>query len=445
MVKQSARMLRGAVGVYAFVSTISVYADTSTPGQDESAPLAALTDESVEDVTGETYGGLKVLCERVVQEEMRERALILRPGLIVGPYDPTDRFTYWPHRVAGGGEVLSPGRPGRAVQFIDARDLADFILAAVARGLAGPYNVTGPQEPVAIGSVLDACKQESGSDARFLGLPDQGLTSLLLGDAPKPVARIRQMIVDWTPTHLVVPSILDAHPDHSALAVLTQFAVADLPNLPTRPVMFCFVVHNNHKEFPFQIVISPRNDRETFTKRQAIAQHHTQVRFSRRRFMAYADRTEGFHLINHAQVLAMNSIGPVRRTSTELGLRVPFRRLPVQDGLVCVSGYGHGGLPVSICRPLSECNLGAQTAEGRRFRRIAGANDRRGPVTVELTFPTAEFDPNRPLFAKLKHGRGFFDQGWIEIPALPAGRIASPSPAGFSSTSPASEALEARK
>ena len=306
----------------------------------------------------------------------------------------------------------------------------------------------------------------SGSDARFLGLPDQGLTALLLEDAANPVARIRQMIVDWSPTHLLVPSILDAHPDHSALAILAQFAVADLPTRLTRESMFCCVVHGDHKEGPFQIVVAPSNALETSIKAQAIAQHHTQVKLSRRRFMAYARRTEGFHLIDQAQGVAMGSIRSSRRTSTELALQVPSRLLTAQEGLVYLSGYGHDGLPVSACRRLSESNLGARN-QGRTFRRVALPSPRPGSGMAELIFPTTEFDPNRSLFAKVRQGRWFFDHGWIELPSLPPAKIAGPrpsgltaapppareevtaltqvSPAGFNFTPPASGALEERK
>ena len=107
IVRLSAEGLAPAAGHYTFISSLSVYADTSQPGVDESAPVGTLQDETVEQVTGETYGPLKALCERAVEQSMPGRALVIRPGLIVGPYDPTDRFTYWPVRVARGGDVLA--------------------------------------------------------------------------------------------------------------------------------------------------------------------------------------------------------------------------------------------------------------------------------------------------------------------------------------------------
>ncbi len=175
IVRASAEALADAVDHYTFISTISVYPDLSLKDMDEDAPLATLDDPSVEEVTGETYGGLKVLCEATVEQALPGRALIVRPGLIVGPHDPSDRFTYWPHRVAQGGEALAPGRPEYPTQFIDARDLMEWTLQAVERRLTGVYNATGPAYSVTMGGVLDTCKRVSGSDARFTWVDDDVL------------------------------------------------------------------------------------------------------------------------------------------------------------------------------------------------------------------------------------------------------------------------------
>src|SRR6202011_5186889 len=131
VVRESAVFLSASVGHYTFISTISVYSDTSVAGMDETAPVGTLEDESTEEITGETYGPLKALCERAVLETLPGRSLVIRPGLIVGPHDPSDRFTYWPWRIARGGEVLAPGRPERPIQLIDVRDLASWTLRMV--------------------------------------------------------------------------------------------------------------------------------------------------------------------------------------------------------------------------------------------------------------------------------------------------------------------------
>jgi 2'-hydroxyisoflavone reductase len=168
VVRASAELLAGALENYTFISTISVYASFNTPWIDESAAVGTLADEAVEEVTGETYGPLKALCEQAAEGALPGRVLNVRPGLIVGPHDPTDRFTYWPHRVAQGGAVLAPGRPEYGTQIIDARDLAEWIVRMVEARQTGLYNATGPDAPLPIGRVLDECKAVSGSDARFV-------------------------------------------------------------------------------------------------------------------------------------------------------------------------------------------------------------------------------------------------------------------------------------
>lgn len=146
--------LNGRIGRVLLVSTISVYPDFSTPGLDETAPLATLADPSTEAVSGDTYGGLKALCEAALLEALPERALIARPGLIVGPHDPTGRFTWWVKRVAEGGDLVAPGDPAARVQFIDVRDLAAWLLRQAAAGTTGSFNVTGPVAPLTIGDWL---------------------------------------------------------------------------------------------------------------------------------------------------------------------------------------------------------------------------------------------------------------------------------------------------
>ena len=165
IVRKSAEALRARSGRYLFVSMLSVYADFSRPGIDEQGELAQLADPALEEVTNETYGGLKVLCERAVQEVYGERALIVRPGYIVGPHDPTDRFTYYPVRMAEGGEMAVPGDPEDPLQVIDARDLAAFLLALAEGGASGAYNATGPGERLTWGGFVAACARVVGSGA----------------------------------------------------------------------------------------------------------------------------------------------------------------------------------------------------------------------------------------------------------------------------------------
>ncbi|MFN8487434.1 MAG: SDR family oxidoreductase [Caldilineaceae bacterium] len=157
-VRMAAECLVDSVDHYTFVSTVSVYPDFSQPGIDERAPVGVLADESVEEVTGETYGPLKALCEQAAEATMPGRVFNLRPGLIVGPYDASDRFTYWVQRMARGGEVLAPGDPQQPVQFIDVRDLAAWTVQMVEARQTGVYNATGPAQPLPMQQFLETCQ-----------------------------------------------------------------------------------------------------------------------------------------------------------------------------------------------------------------------------------------------------------------------------------------------
>ncbi len=144
-VRASAGRLRDAVGRYIFISTVSAYASLAEPPIVESHALHAEADESVTQVTGETYGPLKVTCERILRDTYGDRVTMLRPQIVAGPFDPTGRHTYWVQRAMRGGEVLVPGDGSDHVQVIDARDLARFSVAVVERNIPGVFNVAGPR------------------------------------------------------------------------------------------------------------------------------------------------------------------------------------------------------------------------------------------------------------------------------------------------------------
>jgi 2'-hydroxyisoflavone reductase len=167
IVRLSAEALKDKVEHYVFISSISVYSDFSKIGINESDPVGTMEDETIEETTGDSYGPLKALCEKAVQDVFGIDSLIIRPGLIVGPHDPTDRFTYWPVRVARGGDVLAPDRPDALTQIIDVRDLADFIIGLIAQNISGIFNATGPVRPLTFGTLLDTCKLVSTSNAKF--------------------------------------------------------------------------------------------------------------------------------------------------------------------------------------------------------------------------------------------------------------------------------------
>jgi 2'-hydroxyisoflavone reductase len=170
VVRLSVDALRDSVHRYVYVSSISVYADMSVAPV-EGAPVAKLEDATSESI--EDYGALKAACERIVIDAFGDRALVVRPGLIVGPHDPTDRFTYWPRRIAAGGRVLAPGPPDAPVQFIDARDLGAWIVHATERSLEGTYNATG--EPIGFAALLEACNRVADSDAEVTWVPSERL------------------------------------------------------------------------------------------------------------------------------------------------------------------------------------------------------------------------------------------------------------------------------
>lgn len=167
IVKMSAEALKDKAESYVFISSISVYESLQKIGVNENHPVGKIKDETIEEITGESYGPLKALCEKAVQDVYGIRSLIIRPGLIVGPHDPTDRFTYWPVRVARGGDVLAPDRPDVLTQIIDVRDLSDFIIELVQQNVSGVFNATGPDYELNFGTLLDACKLVSTSDAKF--------------------------------------------------------------------------------------------------------------------------------------------------------------------------------------------------------------------------------------------------------------------------------------
>jgi 2'-hydroxyisoflavone reductase len=170
-VRASAEALAGC-GLYCFVSSISVYADFSKPN-DEDSPVADLGGLPHDEVRNESYGALKALCEEAARHVFGERALIVRPGLIVGPHDPTGRFTYWPHRVARGGEVVAPAPPDRRTQVIDVRDLGEWIVELCERDASGTFNATHPG--LMWSDLLDSCRAVSESDADVTWVPDEFL------------------------------------------------------------------------------------------------------------------------------------------------------------------------------------------------------------------------------------------------------------------------------
>lgn len=207
-----AEALDGRGGHHVLISTMSVYADTDKPGLGEGAELVRLPDSNTEEVTGETYGGLKVRCEEAAQSAYDDDALtIVRPTYVVGPHDHTGRFTWWVRRIARGGEVLAPGPADAPIQVIDARDQATWVVSLTEQGKAGIYNSVSPTPPFGFGDLLDATVRAIGpsdtqltwADASWLSQRGENHQSLPLWTEGSP---------EWT---------LAADPAHSLAAGLS--------------------------------------------------------------------------------------------------------------------------------------------------------------------------------------------------------------------------------
>jgi len=208
------------VGRYVFVSSVSVYSGFETPNHERSA-LGTIDDPQTDAIDGRTYGPLKALCEAAVTERLGAvRTLIVRPGLVVGPYDPTQRFTYWPARIARAAEgeaVLVPGSPAEGVQFIDARDLGSFMLDGVEAGRAGCFNVASPPGRWSMGELVDTCAAVARTHPRWAWVDAAAVARL--GLAP------------WTD----LPVWLPAEGEHAAFA-RTDVTAARAAGLRTRPL-----------------------------------------------------------------------------------------------------------------------------------------------------------------------------------------------------------------
>lgn len=217
-VARMAEALDARVGRYVFVSSVSAYASSAAPNREDS-PLGRIHDEDTEVVDGRSYGPLKAACERVLVERFGRRALLVRPGLVVGPNDPTQRFTWWPARVArallNGLPMLAPGEPERRLQFIDARDLAEFILHAIATDCSGPVNAVAPAGFTTMGRLLQACGDAVGQQPKLVWATAAQLQ--------------REGIAPWVPMPLWLP----AEGEHAAFMEVDT-ALARQQGLRTR-------------------------------------------------------------------------------------------------------------------------------------------------------------------------------------------------------------------
>lgn len=191
-VEQALEVLGGNVKHYAFISTVSVYKETAHP-IDENSPVIELADPHTTELSGENYGGLKVICERKVQEAFGQNAFIVRPHLVVGPHDPTDRFTYWPRKFATQDRVMVPSKPTQTLQFVDARDLAAFVVQGLEQGLGGVFN--GASSPVSWGDLVEACQKAASNASEAVWADEQWL--------------LDQEVAPWSDLPAWIPSFWD--------------------------------------------------------------------------------------------------------------------------------------------------------------------------------------------------------------------------------------------
>jgi 2'-hydroxyisoflavone reductase len=178
MVKASTELLAPVVKQYVFISTISVYKDTSAPF-DETATLNTLTDPATEEMGKDfsNYGGGKALCEKAAEAAMPGRVTNIRPGFIVGPRDTSGRFIYWPIRASMGGNMIVPGTPADPIQLIDVRDLADWIIHCIEKNVVGVYNATSPEKELSMKSFVEGVRKGVGSDVSFTWVDNDFLES----------------------------------------------------------------------------------------------------------------------------------------------------------------------------------------------------------------------------------------------------------------------------
>lgn len=226
-VRDAAQVLQGNVDRYVFVSTVSVYADQKKQNQDETAPLAEYKGADAMKETRETlmaspnlelYGPLKAWSEREAEKWFPGKAMIVRPGYIVGPQDGSDRFTYWPLRVERGGEVMAPGGQSDPVQIIDARDLAEWIIRAVEHGTVGAFNAVGPKSRMGIGQMLSGIKAATKSNAQFTWVPADFLEQQKVTEDAMPI---------WAPASSSESGV-NTHSNRKAVAAgLTYRSLAD--------------------------------------------------------------------------------------------------------------------------------------------------------------------------------------------------------------------------
>jgi LmbE family N-acetylglucosaminyl deacetylase len=268
------------------------------------------------------------------------------------------------------------------------------------------------------------------SDVRFLGLPDQGLTNLLKRDCRSTIERFAEIIRDWSPTHLLIPSVADTHPDHNALAVILRLALAKFFPHGHEISVWSYTIHGQGRAFLDRAQQDRQSEAETSTKVRAIRCHKTQLRLSRRRFLAYACRLERFLRLSLREHTPVDgSIRSISRKSRALHLDLQLSRKPFGNGAPRISFFGYDRVEGLQC-VATHIPRHAGRVEMRDVAggwRVGLAEYRGDGFAGQLTVPTDSFSPAHALFVKVERPRfWFFDEaGWLEIP--PTETLSAPS------------------
>ncbi|TYB30495.1 MAG: NAD-dependent epimerase/dehydratase family protein [Candidatus Mcinerneyibacterium aminivorans] len=195
-VEKSVNVLKGNIDKYLFVSSISVYKNFNVDEITEESPVEYKEEEELENkITNETYGPYKARCERVVRENLKEKSVVVRPGLIAGPGDPSDRFTYWVKRIEKGGKIIAPGKKSKRIQFIDVRDLAEWIIKLGEDKKSGIYNAVGPSKNINMEELLNICRTEINKKARFIWMDENFL--------------LKEEVIPWSDLPLWLPDSMN--------------------------------------------------------------------------------------------------------------------------------------------------------------------------------------------------------------------------------------------
>jgi len=223
-VAEAAAALEGRVGHYTFISTVSVYQPAPAGPLTEESPTGVLDDPASEEVTNASYGPLKVLCEDVARAAFSGHCTVIRPGIVAGPHDPTDRFTYWVRRAEQGGEMLVPDRPDQPVQVVHGRDQGDFVVKASVEGIVGDFNSVGPTEPLTLAGMLEACRAAADVDTEFVWVPESSARALAAGMVNRSIEQTVADTLAWDRTRpdrsTMAPGTLSAAREAEALAAL---------------------------------------------------------------------------------------------------------------------------------------------------------------------------------------------------------------------------------